>query len=166
MEELELKTEPIQPIWYNGDETHPLSSGKRWGNGVRTHIWRPPTDVFETEEAVIVRVEIAGMREDDFSISITGNQLTVRGNRPDVQERRAYHQMEIQYGEFLTRVRLPGLVDEENVEASYSDGFLTILIPPLVLTIGFRLFCIVPEEPSQSCFVSFKIMNSWSTYNI
>jgi len=129
MEELELKTEPIQPIWYDGDETHPLSSGKRWGNGVRTHIWRPPTDVFETEEAVIVRVEIAGMSEDDFSISITGDQLTVRGNRPDVQERRAYHQMEIVFGEFNTEVNLPAPVLTDQVVAEYQVGFLRLMFP-------------------------------------
>ena len=129
MEELELKTEPIQPIWYDGDESQTLSSGKRWGNGVRTHIWRPPTDVFETEEAVLVRVEIAGMREDDFSISITGNQLTVRGNRPDVQERRAYHQMEIFFGEFKTEINLPAPVLTDKVVAEYQAGFLKLMFP-------------------------------------
>lgn len=129
MEELELKTEPIQPIWYDGDESQTLNSGKRWGNGVRTHIWRPPTDVFETEEAVLVRVEIAGMREDDFSISISGNQLTVRGNRPDVQERRAYHQMEIFFGEFKTEINLPAPVLTDQVVAEYQAGFLRLMFP-------------------------------------
>lgn len=129
MEEFELKTEPIQPIWYDGDESRTLSGGKRWGNGVRTHIWRPPTDVFETEEAVIVRVEIAGMREDDFSISLAGNQLTVRGNRPDVHERRAYHQMEIFFGEFNTEVNLPAPVLTDQVVAEYQAGFLRLMFP-------------------------------------
>lgn len=128
MEELELKTEEIQPIWYNGDDSQ-ISGGKRWRNGVRTHIWRPPTDVFETEEAVIVRVEIAGMREDDFSISLSGDQLTVRGNRPDVQERRAYHQMEIFFGEFNTEVMLPAPILADQVVAEYQAGFLRLMFP-------------------------------------
>lgn len=110
MEELDVKSEPIQPIWYNSDETQSLSGGKRWRNGVRSSIWRPPTDVFENEQEVIVRVEIAGMREDDFSISLTGDRLTVRGNRPDIQEKRAYHQMEIFFGEFNVEVNLPAPV--------------------------------------------------------
>ena len=129
MEELELKTEPIQPIWYDGDESQTLIGGKRWGNGVRTHIWRPPTDVFETEEAVIVRVEIAGMREDDFSISLSGDQLSVRGNRPDVHERRAYHQMEIFFGEFNTEVKLPAPILADQVVAEYQAGFLRLMFP-------------------------------------
>jgi HSP20 family protein len=128
MEELVMKTEQIQPIWYDGDESQ-ISSGKRRRNGVRTHIWRPPTDVFETEEAVIVRVEIAGMREDDFSISLSGDQLSVRGNRPDVHERRAYHQMEIFFGEFNTEVKLPAPILADQVVAEYQAGFLRLMFP-------------------------------------
>ncbi len=129
MEELELKSEPIQPIWYNSDESQTVSGGKRWRNGVRSPIWRPPTDVFETEQAVIVRVEIAGMHEDDFSISLTGDQLTVRGNRPDVQERRAYHQMEIAFGEFTVEVILPAPILADKVNAEYQTGFLRLEFP-------------------------------------
>lgn len=129
MEELELKSEPIQPIWYNSDESQTVSGGKRWRNGVRSPIWRPPTDVFETEQAVIVRVEIAGMHEDDFSISLTGDQLTVRGNRPDIQERRAYHQMEIVFGEFNVEVILPAPILADKVHAEYQTGFLRLEFP-------------------------------------
>jgi len=129
MEELELKSESIQPIWYNSDESQLLGSGKRWRNSVRSHIWRPPTDVFETEQAVIVRVEIAGMREDDFSISLSGDQLTVRGNRPDIQERRAYQQMEIFFGEFNVEVNLPAPILADKVVAEYQDGFLRLIFP-------------------------------------
>jgi len=129
MEELDVKSEPIQPIWYNSDETQSLSSGKRWRNGVRSSIWRPPTDVFENEQEVIVRVEIAGMREDDFSISLTGDRLTVRGNRPDIQEKRAYHQMEIFFGEFNVEVNLPAPVLADQVVAEYQVGFLRLVFP-------------------------------------
>jgi len=129
MEELDVKSEPIQPIWYNSDETQSLSGGKRWRNGVRSSIWRPPTDVFENEQEVIVRVEIAGMREDDFSISLTGDRLTVRGNRPDIQEKLAYHQMEIFFGEFNVEVNLPAPVLADQVVAEYQAGFLRLVFP-------------------------------------
>jgi len=129
MEKLDVKSEPIQPIWYTSDETQSLSGGKRWRNGVRSSIWRPPTDVFENEQEVIVRVEIAGMREDDFSISLTGDRLTVRGNRPDIQEKRAYHQMEIFFGEFNVEVNLPAPVLADQVVAEYQAGFLRLVFP-------------------------------------
>ena len=129
MEELELKSEPIHPIWYSSDDTDSISGGKRWRNGVRSPVWRPPTDVYETEQDVIVRVEVAGMREDDFLISLTGDRLSVRGNRPDIQEKRAYHQMEIPFGEFSLEVKLPAPVLADQVVAEYQDGLLRLVFP-------------------------------------
>lgn len=130
MDELELKSEPLSPRWYTSAESESLRpNANRWRNGLRSHIWRPATDVFEIEESIVVRVEIAGMREEDFSISLKGNQLTVRGNRPDVLERRAYYQMEISFGEFLTEVNLPGPVLSDHVTAEYIDGFLRLVFP-------------------------------------
>lgn len=129
MDELKLNTEPIYPIWYTGEESQLINKGKRWRNGVRSRIWQPPTDVFETEDEVIVRVEIAGMREEDFSISLTGSMLTIRGNRPDILERRAYHQMEIFFGEFTTEAKLPHPVKADQVHAEYKAGFLRLVFP-------------------------------------
>jgi HSP20 family protein len=130
MEELELKSEPLRPRWYTTVESESLRSGEnRWRNGLRSHVWRPATDVYETEDSIVIRVEIAGMREEDFSISLKGNQLTIRGNRADVIERRAYYQMEISFGEFLTEVDLPGPVLSDNVTAEYISGFLRLVFP-------------------------------------
>jgi len=130
MEELEIKSNPLNPTWFNSDDTQSFSPGtQRWRNGVRSHTWCPPTDVYETEESIVVRVEISGMREEDFSISLTGRQLIVRGNRPDVLERRAYHQMEIFFGEFSTEVELPGPVLSDQVTAEYTEGFLRLVFP-------------------------------------
>jgi HSP20 family protein len=130
MDELELQSKPLQPRWYSTDEIESISeSSHRWRNGVRSPIWRPPTDVYQTTDSIIVRVEIGGMREEDFSISLTGNQLSIRGNRPDIQERRAYHQMEIFFGEFLTEVDLPGPVVSDEVSAEYIAGFLRLVFP-------------------------------------
>jgi HSP20 family protein len=91
--------------------------------------WSPPTDVYETEDAIIVRVEVAGMREDDFEIALEDGFLKISGTRPDVPERRAYHQMEIRFGKFSTAVGLPAPVNVEKSQAEYEDGFLTITLP-------------------------------------
>ena len=91
--------------------------------------WRPPTDLCETDEAIIARIEIAGMRGCQLNVSITDRILIVSGIRPMAAPQGAYHQMEIQYGEFVTELRLPSSVDEEKVEASYEDGFLTVVMP-------------------------------------
>jgi HSP20 family protein len=96
---------------------------------VRSNIWSPPTDVYETDDVYTVRVEIAGMREDDFEVAVENNTLLISGYRPDVPERRAYHQMEIRFGKFATAIGLPSPVDVEHAGAQYADGFLTITLP-------------------------------------
>jgi HSP20 family protein len=104
-------------------------SAMDWHITVRSPGWRPPTDVFELEDMIVVRMEIAGMRDDNFSIELNGRYLTIRGVRQDVPERRAYHQMEIRFGEFNIEIELPFHVDPDLVEASYSNGFLRVLLP-------------------------------------
>ncbi|NWF65538.1 MAG: Hsp20/alpha crystallin family protein [Chloroflexi bacterium] len=96
---------------------------------VKSNVWEPPTDVYETEEEYIVRMEIAGMREEDFDVSIQHDTLIITGNRPHFPARRAYYQMEIRSGRFATVIELPGHVNVDRALAEYQDGFLTIALP-------------------------------------
>ena len=100
-----------------------------WQVQVRTGVWSPPTDFYEADDNYVVRVEIAGMREEDFEIALEGNFLMIGGSRPDIPERRAYQQMEIRFGKFETVVGLPGPVDLDHSHAEYSQGFLTVTLP-------------------------------------
>jgi HSP20 family molecular chaperone IbpA len=77
----------------------------------------------------LVTVEIAGMEDGEFHITLNGSQLAVSGLRERHPAIRAYHQMEISYGEFSANVKLPALVNPEDVEADYSDGFLAVRLP-------------------------------------
>ena len=96
---------------------------------VHSSIWMPPTDVYETEDHLLVKVELAGMREEDFEVSVEDQVLLIRGHRPDLNERRAYHQMEIRCGKFEIAIDLPVAVDLDQATAEYKDGFLTIIFP-------------------------------------
>jgi len=100
-----------------------------WQVQVRAGVWSPPTDMYETEENYVVRVEIAGMREEDFEITIEDGFLMISGSRPDIPERRAYQQMEIRFGKFETAVGLPGPIDIKSSNANYAEGFLTVKLP-------------------------------------
>jgi HSP20 family molecular chaperone IbpA len=100
-----------------------------WQVRTQSHVWSPPTELYELESAYIVRVEVSGMRQQDFSIKIENNYLAISGARPDKPERRAYHQMEVRYGEFNSVVAIPGPVDAENASAEYDDGFLIVHLP-------------------------------------
>ncbi|MBW8011024.1 MAG: Hsp20/alpha crystallin family protein [Chloroflexi bacterium] len=95
----------------------------------RPHIWQPPTDVYETKEALVVRVEIAGMKDAEFTISLENQVLVIYGLRSESVEQRAYKQLEIRFGEFMTIVEVTNTVDVDDIEASYEDGFLKVVLP-------------------------------------
>jgi HSP20 family protein len=106
--------------------------GTGWLTNRRAYGWRPPTDVYETEDAIVVRVEIAGMRRDDFFISLQDRHLSISGVRGH-EHGGAYvhHQLEVNYGEFRTEVELPVAVASEGIEAMYEEGFLRVTLPKL-----------------------------------
>ena len=91
--------------------------------------WRPPTDIYETVDNVVVRIEAAGMKPNDFKITIDERLLVVQGARQDTNEKRAYQQMEIYFGTFNIEIILPCNIQVEKVSAEYQDGFLTITMP-------------------------------------
>jgi HSP20 family protein len=102
-----------------------------WQVSLHSYAWSPPTDVYETENNFVVRVEAAGMRESDFTINAEDNFLVISGVRTESLEWRAYRQMEIRFGEFSTTIELPLGVDVSKADADYKDGFLNVILPKL-----------------------------------
>lgn len=103
--------------------------GSRWALARQHRAWRPPTDVYETTDCIIVKVEIAGMQREELHISLRAQDLTISGFRQDSAAKVGYQQMEIQYGAFESQVSLPAAVDQDAVEASYQEGFLVVRLP-------------------------------------
>ncbi|MCA0457554.1 MAG: Hsp20/alpha crystallin family protein [Chloroflexi bacterium] len=94
----------------------------------RTH--RPPTDVIELADKIVVMVEIAGMRTEDLNISLHDKRLTISGSRRKPEHHpAAYHQLEIGFGEFKVDLDLPWTIEREAVTATYEDGLLTVELP-------------------------------------
>jgi len=87
--------------------------------------------VYETDGEIVVRVEIAGMNENDLNVELIGRTLIVSGHRQDQAGRTklAYQRMEILYGEFRTEVHLPWSVNAAGVDATYHNGLLTVVLP-------------------------------------
>ena len=129
MVDIQVKPETERPGWVASSESKSGSDHFHWQVSSRQHAWRPPTDVYISDDAVIVRVEIAGMRDGEFSITFEDHTLSIRGSRPDFPERRAYHQMEIRFGEFRTDIGLHWPVDTDQIDAEYKDGFLRVMLP-------------------------------------
>jgi HSP20 family molecular chaperone IbpA len=121
----------VEPLHLLGDdESWPRHSGlpAGWHLTRHSHLWRPPTDAYETENAFIVVVEAAGMRGAEFSVTFERQILWIRGSRGDAGGSKAYHQMEIATASSRPAcVQAP--VDGSAIEASYNDGFLRVILP-------------------------------------
>ncbi len=102
-----------------------------FGDRLRGDSWQPDVDIFETETALVVRVEIAGVRSQDLTVKVDGQILRVAGIRPapDGSQVRRLHQMEIASGPFERRLRIPIPFDRNGVSAHVADGFLTVTLP-------------------------------------
>ncbi len=96
---------------------------------VQAHAWHPATDLFETSEDFMVKVEIAGMCEDNFTLHYEGNLLTIAGQRKLSNPEGAFHRLEIPYGDFITSVEIPANIRRDDIQASYQDGFLIVRLP-------------------------------------
>lgn len=117
---------------YPHSETSRFLTGianSQWILARQGQAWRPPTDVFETDDSIVVKVEVAGMAEDDFAITFADRNLIITGVRRDPSDKLGYHQMEIPFGEFRTDVYVSKAIDIDGIEASYENGFLLVSLP-------------------------------------
>jgi HSP20 family protein len=119
----------LKPTLYRSTPLSQDRTGYYWHLMGKGHIWRPPTDVFETEDKIIVRVEIAGMQEGDFSVNFDQHILSIHGTRSETLEKRAFHQMEIFFGEFNVEIEVFLAIDVQAIKAEYHDGFLRVFLP-------------------------------------
>ena len=95
--------------------------------------WKPPTDIYETDDALVVYMDIAGMRSEDFTVEYVDGVLTIAGERTArrYEGKPHYHAMEVQVGPFERRFRLPVPVDPESIRAIYEQGFLEVRLAKL-----------------------------------
>jgi HSP20 family protein len=99
--------------------------------GTGSRVWMPAFDMYETKEDLIVNFELPGVRDKDVSLSITGDLLTVKGERSFDQELKddnSYH-VERVFGKFERTVQLPLPVQADRVKATYRDGVLEVRLP-------------------------------------
>lgn len=91
----------------------------------------PLANLSEDKEAYYVRAELPGIKAEELDISITGNTLSISGERTisAQDENVKYHRREREAGSFSRVITLPGQVDADKVEAQSSNGVLTIVLP-------------------------------------
>lgn len=95
--------------------------------------WAPPIDVYETRDQLVVAVELPGVEEKEIHLSMTGDVLSLRGQRGITAQvpQENYHRIERWSGTFERHVQLPIPVQADKIRASYRDGVLEIRLPKL-----------------------------------
>jgi len=107
--------------------------GQVRGNGDTgmTGTWEPPVNIYETDDALVLQVELPGVSKDEVSVELHEHTLTLSGERtrePAVKGGH-YQREEGRYGAFQRAFRLPTLVDQAQVQATYKDGVLALRLP-------------------------------------
>ncbi len=97
-----------------------------WPFGQRA--WEPTVDVAENEQELTVRAEVPGIKPEELTVTVSGNQLVLAGEKKEESEDKGkgYHRVESRYGSFRRSIPLPEVVDQNQVEAEYANGVLTI----------------------------------------
>ena len=106
--------------------------GRFFGDWDRTDVGMfAPLDIAESETGFELKVDLPGVSADDIDIQVHDNRLTLSGRREDSEEQSGakYYHVERRTGLFRREVMLPTAVDEENIEAHYTDGVLKIVLP-------------------------------------
>jgi HSP20 family protein len=105
--------------------TRPLSIRDGWSMST------PAIDMYQTDNEVVVKASIPGIKAEEVQINVTGDVLTLKGEARHEEERkdRAWHIREHRVGSFERSVPLPTAVKSDQAEAVFEDGILTITLP-------------------------------------
>ncbi|HEX6797604.1 MAG TPA: Hsp20/alpha crystallin family protein [Ktedonobacterales bacterium] len=106
-----------------------LGQGRHYALPHHAVTWRPPADIHETTDAIVVKLELAGMHEEQLEITVYENGLVVSGRRDDdakLDDCLCFHEAQVHYGPFRAEFRLPVPVEREDAAVSYERGFLRI----------------------------------------
>ncbi len=107
--------------------------GRWWDSAFRdwgaTTAWSPPVDVEETDDAYLVEAELPGVRKDDITIELRDRELMISGESKERERTGVLHRQTRRAGQFTYRVTLPSEVEQEKIDASLTEGVLTVTVP-------------------------------------
>lgn len=91
----------------------------------------PAIDISENDDEFVVKAELPGIAAKDLDVNLTGNLLTIKGEKKHEKEEKGenFHRVERSYGSFSRTVEIPGDVREDAVTAQYKDGVLNLKLP-------------------------------------
>jgi HSP20 family protein len=102
-----------------------------WAEAPALGEWEPKTDVSETKDTVIVKVEIPGIDPKEIEVSMRDGYLTIKGEKREEKEEKdeRRHRVERSYGAFVRGITLPATVDASKTTATFKNGVITVTLP-------------------------------------
>ncbi|MFB3885474.1 MAG: Hsp20/alpha crystallin family protein [Thermodesulfobacteriota bacterium] len=129
-----VKWEPFRDLMAMQDRMSRLfdeTLSHLWKEEVPRRAWSPPVDILETENEVILKVDLPEMNQSDIEIKVEENTLIIQGERKFIKEdpHGNYLKIERPYGTFQRTFAIPRMIDLEKIKAAYKDGVLRIVLP-------------------------------------
>ncbi len=108
------------------DET--FGRARTYSTATTSPVWVPPVDILESRDSYLIRVELPGMKKEDFNLEVKGRNLILSGERKFEEPANGveYHRMERAAGRFSRSFSLPQTVKADEIKATYRDGILEI----------------------------------------
>lgn len=126
-----VRWEPFRELGTLQSEMSRLMNGMLEGNGRQSQNWVPALDVWETPTEVVYAFDLPGIREEQITIEVKDETLTISANREKTEEtsENGFYRFERRYGTFARAVGLPQGVDQDNISARYENGVLEVRVP-------------------------------------
>lgn len=101
---------------------------------IEPEAWTPAIDMYELENALVIRVDLPGIDAKDVKVAATEDTLTIQGERKQLKEKAEnYHYHEVFYGTFVRRIGLPTGVKAEEIKATFKNGVLEVWVPKITM---------------------------------
>jgi HSP20 family protein len=126
-----VRWEPFRELGTLQSEMSRLMNGMLEGNGRQSQNWVPALDVWETPTEVVYAFDLPGIPEEQISIEVKDETLTISADREKTEEtsENGFYRFERRYGTFARAVGLPQGVDQDNISARYENGVLEVRVP-------------------------------------
>lgn len=126
LNELQRSMNRLFDDFFNRFELSPFG-----GFGESFGAFQPQVDVTESDKAITVSAELPGLDEKEIEVTLSHNVLTLRGEKKEEKEEkgRSYYRVERSYGSFHRSIPLPSEVENDEVEATFKKGVLTVTVP-------------------------------------
>jgi len=129
--------DPFQDLLSIQDEMNQLfgramgQPSGRQGSEASTRMWAPALDISERKDAYLVTVELPGVKAEDLTITLEDGLLTIQGERHFAHDssEQQFHRVERRYGAFRRSITLPSRVQANEIEASFENGLLQVVVP-------------------------------------